>query len=121
MEPKFKFHEIVRTRITSPGDRAAALHGQEGRIAGMSRNADGNWGYAVFVYTRGTCWDFDEVELEATGKMDDEARAASEDRIHVRVFVDPVTGEGRLKNPEDWGNINPITGERRPPKEIGNT
>jgi hypothetical protein len=95
LETRFDFFEIVWVRISDPKNPGARLSDQEGTILGKSRDNQGRWSYAVFMPTIKECWQFEEDELEPTGKMDIPENFY--DGTHVTVIVDPITGEGRLK------------------------
>ncbi len=98
MKNKFDFYEIVKVNSTRLSLRK--INGLEGVIRGMSQNEDtGQWGYAVDIFNDEFGWDIMEYELIATGGKDDPARYKPV--ATVKVIVDPVTGEGRLK--EDDG------------------
>jgi hypothetical protein len=98
VKPEYDFYEIVR--VISPKKR-----GYEGAILGMSQNDLGKWGYAVFLYEENTVWDFQEDELEPTGRKD--RRESFYDGTTIRVQVDPDTGEGTIV---DWSPPGQETG-----------
>src|SRR4051794_1493119 len=69
MEPKFKFHEIVRIIVQPPGIRKALI-GREGLITGMTDPDDQNRrGYAVHLNEYGNAFAIPEDALEATGRF----------------------------------------------------
>jgi hypothetical protein len=70
--PLFSFFEIVQ--IVSTKDSLADIDRKFGVVLGMSKNENGEWGYAVDVYEDIACtdridgWDIDEAHLVKTGR-----------------------------------------------------
>ena len=60
------------------------------------QNDDGDWFYAVHLLDTDDGWDVMKEELVSTGNM--MARKDFYDGDSVTVVVDPVSGEGKLKN-----------------------
>jgi hypothetical protein len=99
VKPKYDFYEIVR--VISPKKR-----GHEGAVLGRAQNENGKWGYAVALYSDDKLvWDFQEDELEPTGRKD--RRESFYDGTTIRVQVDPDTGEGTIV---DWSPPRQETG-----------
>ncbi len=65
----FDFNEKVTVRSSDPAH--AAVNGCEGVILGMARNADGEWGYAVYIHDDEAAWDLPAGVLESTGDFAD--------------------------------------------------
>jgi Immunity protein 31 len=85
----FDFYDIVR--ITHPD-----WIGREGVVLGRAQNERGEWSYSLQVYGHESSVHFRETDLEATGRRDQAETFRS--RESVAVLVDPVSGEGRLRD-----------------------
>lgn len=99
MKAKYEFYEIVFVKpdIVSKEKKLSGHSEIRGIIKGISKNDNGEWGYAVLLDVTGTVWDFNESELYSSGKFaDPEYNTSGETK---KVIVSP-DGKGDLKNKE---------------------
>lgn len=94
MRALYKFYEVVK--IVSDRSALSEINGFEAAVLGMAENDDGKWCYAIHLLDSEEGWDVMEDELVSTGRM--MSREDFYDGDSVTVEVDPLTGEGKLKN-----------------------
>ena len=68
-------------------ERASLLpiDGELGAIMGMSQEADGEWGYAVHIYSLHESWSVGHRHLTSTGQMAKREDFYTGDRVRVSV------------------------------------
>lgn len=99
VKPQFRFYEIVRAKSDSALCREhSELAGLDGIILGISQG-EHQCAYSVHFDQFDEGWFLMEDELEPTGRMD--RRDRFYDGTHIRVSVDPETGEGRVVDVDD--------------------
>ncbi len=94
MNSKFNFYEIVR--VSSTKSSLHEINSCEGVVKGKSQCEDtGQWAYAISIYKDGgIVWSIMEEDLISTGKLDESSQHTS--TTHLKVQVDPKTGEGKI-------------------------
>ncbi len=95
MKNRFQFYEVVL--VTASNDVSLeSVIGEEGTILGMAQDEESQrWSYSVSIASTGEVWNFDERQLESTGKHQNRSDVYSGDAVKVQ--VDPDTGRGSAK------------------------
>ena len=95
MSNRFQFYEVVVV-AESDDNNLRSVIGEEGTILGMAQDDESKcWSYSVSMASTGKVWNFDEWQLEPTGKHQDRLDFYSGEAVKVQ--VDPKTGKGSVK------------------------
>ena len=65
---RFDFYE--RVRIATTDSAKSIINGESGAVLGKACGEDGQWTYAVLIYSLGRIWSCWEYELVTTGEFD---------------------------------------------------
>lgn len=96
MKNKFQFYEVVKV-IDSSKPKLKEFSGEEGAVLGMAQSEHSDrWSYGVMLSSIDEIRSFYEEDLVSTSKILKRSDFYSGETVKVQ--VDPITGEGSLKD-----------------------